>query len=81
MSDFSEKFKEKIRIEYFEIHKHYDQIIGDIDIRAESLIEFIHKSREDIQKKVKDFRDESLKILPVLLISFIGVTLPNIVSP
>jgi hypothetical protein len=62
LSDFSEKFKEKNRIEYFEIHKHYDQIIGDIDIRAESLIEFIHKSREDIQKKVKDFRDESLKI-------------------
>jgi hypothetical protein len=60
---FSEEFKQKIRIEYYGIYKHYDNIIGDIDIRAESLIHFINKSRQEIQNKVEIYRDESLKVL------------------
>lgn len=62
LNEFSEKFREKIRLENFEIHKHYDNIIGDVDIRAESLIQFINQSRENIQNKVKSFRAESLKV-------------------
>jgi hypothetical protein len=61
-SDFSRKFTETNRIENYEIYKHYDNIIGDIDIRAESLIQFVNQSRDDLQQKVKALRQEELSI-------------------
>jgi hypothetical protein len=57
---YLDELEQKMRIEKFEIYKHYDNVINDIDIRAESLINFIHKSREILQNQVKARRDESL---------------------
>ncbi len=34
-----------VRSERFEINKHYDSVVNDIDIRAESLINYIHNYR------------------------------------
>ena len=62
LADFSRMFSEGLRRERFEIYKHYDHAIGDIDIRAEGLIQFVNQSRGDLQKRIKSFRDESLSV-------------------
>ena len=62
LKEFVENLKENMRDESFEIYSHYANIINDIDIRAEQLLQFVHLSRENLQNKVKDIRDNSLAI-------------------
>jgi hypothetical protein len=50
-----------LRVEKFEINKHYDSVINDIDIRAESLINYIHKYRETLQEKVNYERKRTIE--------------------
>lgn len=50
-----------LRVEKFEINKHYDSVINDIDIRAESLINYIHKYRETLQEKVNYERKRTIQ--------------------
>ena len=62
LKDFSAELSDTLSRDNFEIYKHYDNIINDIDIRAEQFIQFIHLSRRDLQDKVKALRDETLTL-------------------
>ena len=52
LSQFGARIKEYLREENFEIYKHYDNIIFDIDILAETLIQFLVARRDQLQKQV-----------------------------
>ena len=41
----------------YELNKHYDTMINDVDIRAENLIELINKSRFEMQQQINEERE------------------------
>ncbi len=63
LKSFSEIFHQLIREENFEIYKHYDNVICDIDVKSEQLISFIVKSCDALKNQIKSNHDESLKFL------------------
>ena len=60
---FSQDLNYYLKSENYDIYKHYDYVICDIDIKAEMLIQSIHASRERLQAKAKQHLDATLTIL------------------
>lgn len=60
--NFSENLKDSLRNDNYEIHKHFDNVINDIDIKAETLIQFIHSSREQLQEQIKVHQKKCIAI-------------------
>ena len=48
-----------LNVAKYEANKHYDTMEMNIDIRAESLINFIHDSREALHKEIKSARHQT----------------------
>ena len=61
LQEFSEKLHEYIRTENYDIYKHYENLIFDVDIKAENLIQFFHVSRDKLRKQAKDYFENPRK--------------------
>lgn len=60
LEEFQEELKTYLRSENYEIYKHYDDVIYEIDIKAETLIQFIKKNCEMLQKQVIDHQNKAM---------------------
>ena len=58
--EFAENMPQLIRGESYEVYKHYDNIICDIDIKGETLVQLVHSCRQQLQNRVKEYRDQTL---------------------
>jgi hypothetical protein len=65
LKEFSEDLEYYLRSENYDIYKHYDDVICDIDIKAETLIQFIQASRDQLQAKAKKNLENTLAILDI----------------
>jgi hypothetical protein len=63
LKDFQDNLNTYLQSENYQIYKHYDNVICDIDIKAETLIQFIHSSREKLQQNVRDQQRKMLCLL------------------
>jgi hypothetical protein len=63
LKEFQDNLHTYLQSENYEIYKHYDNVICDIDIRAETLIQFIHSSRDSLRQKVRDQQRKMLCLL------------------
>ena len=61
LKEYSSDLSAQIRIEKFEVYKFYDNVINDIDIRAEELLQSVHLSRDQLQNQIKVYQNEALK--------------------
>jgi len=62
LKEFQERLKFYLNSEHYEIYKHYDDVICDIDIKAETLIQFIHETTFLLQHKVRDHQRKTLSL-------------------
>lgn len=56
LKDQIEKYKYGLELAKFDVSRHYDDMEMKIDIRAETLIEFIHDSRDLLHAEIKAHR-------------------------
>lgn len=56
-----DEYKYKLELTKYDINKHYDDMEMDIDIRAETLINFIHESRDMLHTEIKAHREETIQ--------------------
>lgn len=54
------QFNLNTKSEIYKLNKHYDNIINSVDIRTESLINFLCTSREVLIKQINEFRKQSI---------------------
>lgn len=59
IKDLLDQYKYKLEVTKYDIDKHYDDMEMDIDIRAETLINFIHESRDSLHSEIKNHREET----------------------
>ena len=61
LKTFAQLYCQSIREGKYEVYKHYDHVLGDIDIRAEQLVTSIVKSSDKLWSQIKAHNDESNK--------------------
>ncbi len=60
MKKILDTYKYKLELAKYEINKHYDDIEMDIDIRAETLINFVHEQRDVLHSDIKQCREDTI---------------------
>jgi hypothetical protein len=65
MNQLVDNFKYGLELTKFNLSQHYDDMEMKIDIKAETLIDFIHNSRELLHKELETHRLETVKYLEI----------------